>query len=125
MADTNCPPPATTEEGKQIIPKCIEIHDGSFEYTNTKEIPQRSIQSATVRFSPSGGTGLLDEIKITGPDGIEFHATDLPVKDGTDLIQAAGYSAANLKGGMTTYEAKGSHFDPSSPIKFYVDLIAH
>ncbi len=94
----------------------VQITNGSFSYINTEPVPKYiKVRSATVEGLPPGETGTIDEIIITGPNGKrEYGCSGINnVEDGTDLVQSCGGPAV-LKAGSTTYEAKGSNFQPQT-----------
>lgn len=101
----------------------IHVQNASFDYSNTGNINHDfTVRSAIVSL-PEGETGTIDEIIITGPDGNrEFGCSNIKVKNGTNLIPACGGPAV-LKAGTTTYQAKGSYFEPQDTFgNFLINL---
>jgi hypothetical protein len=99
-----------------------EIKNGVFEVPNiTTEIAKDLRIGSAVLSLPEGETGTIEEIAITGPDGIIFGCKNLKVQNGTDLIKSCG-GPAYLKAGKSIYFAKGSNFQPETNIKFSVKL---
>ncbi|MBD2666021.1 hypothetical protein [Richelia sinica] len=105
------------------ISECVPVINGSFNVNLPGPVDNTTIiRSALVSLVPSGQSGLINSIVITGPDGSrEFGCVNTKVQSGTDLIRACG-GPAILEAGNTTYEAKGTNFGPSSKIKFCVNL---
>ena len=106
-----------------VVPRVVDIQNGSFSVSVTPNVPTDfTVRSAIVQL-PDGVTGTIDQIKITGPDSqVEFGCPQIKnVKNGTNLIQDCG-GPAPLKAGKTTYQAKGSNFQPSDEIKFSIKL---
>lgn len=86
------------------------------------EVPKDLRVSSAIVSLPNGETGTIDEIIITGPNGErEFGCVNVKVQNGTDLIKSCG-GVAYLKAGKTTYQAKGSNFNPQNSVELGIDL---
>lgn len=96
-----------------IITEKAQITDGKFSIdTTTQPLPAKTVVRSAKLFLPSGETGTINKIRITGPNGVEFGCQDIKVKDGVDLIKACGGPAVLEAGGAITYVAEGSDFAP-------------
>lgn len=111
-----------TDVAGKGIPESIQITKGKFSVDVKAKVPsQVTIRRAVVSL-PSGETGKVNKIIITGPNGKrEFGCQGIKVKDGTDLIKACG-GPAILEAGTTSYIAEGSNFGPNPDTKLKVDL---
>jgi hypothetical protein len=107
------------------LPQSVPIVDGSFDVSVTGTLKEDTrIGSAVISLPPSGETGIIEEIIISGPDGkIEYGCQNEPVTTGTDLIMQCG-GPAYLIQGETTYRAKGSGFEPESKATLTINLQA-
>lgn len=115
-------------DAMKAILKEVKVKDGAFEVKVSTPIHPPGdqplvVRKALVSLSPETlQQGVVNSIKITGPDGIEFGCVNLKVKQGTDLVKSCG-GPAILKKGMTTYEANGSGFGPATSGTFSISLI--
>ena len=107
------------------LPQSVPIVDGSFDVSVPGTLKEDTrIGSAVISLPPGGENGVIEEILITGPNGIkEYGCQNQPVKTGSDLIMECGGPAYLLKG-STTYRAKGSGFKPELETTLTVDLQA-
>ncbi len=111
-----------TDAAAKDLLESIQITKGKFSVDVKAKVPgQITVRRAVVSL-PSGETGKINKIVITGPNGKrEFGCQGIQVKDGTDLIKACGGPAV-LEAGKTSYIAEGSDFGPNPDAKLKVDL---
>jgi hypothetical protein len=95
-----------------IITETAPITGGKFNINKTTPLPATTVIRSAKLSLPTGETGTINNIKITGPNGLEFGCQDLKVKNGVDLIKACGGPAVLEAGGAITYVAEGSSFAP-------------
>lgn len=113
---------ATDMSAVDSIIESIEIKGGGFDVSVTNPVPAKLRIGSAIVSLPKGETGVIDRIAITGPNGkLEFGCENLKVTNGTDLIESCG-GPAYLAKGKTTYEAKGSNFQPQGDVKFSIKL---
>lgn len=104
------------------ILESVQIEEGKFSVDVADiSIPTDLRVGSAVVSLPDGETGTIDEISITGSNGKIFGCKNLKVQNGTDLIKSCG-GPAYLKTGKTTYQARGSNFQPQADVKFSVEL---
>lgn len=106
-----------------IITQKAQITGGKFTVNRTTEpLPARTVIRSAKLSLPSGETGTINKIQITGPNGLEFGCQNIKVKDGINLIKACGGPAVLEAGGPINYVAEGSSFGPELNTELQVVL---
>jgi hypothetical protein len=96
-----------------IITEKAQISGGKFSIdTTTPALPATTVIRSAKLFLEPGETGTINNIKITGPNGVQFGCQNIKVQNGVNLIKACGGPAVLETGSPITYVAEGSDFAP-------------